>query len=76
VGNILDLYLLIAVADDDVLLLNKMFARSPTSPTTVGNVQTAIAIRKMDACISPEDVLNTRYKSVSSTMCVLYTSIL
>ena len=28
----------------------------PTSPTTVGNVQTAIAIRKMDACVSSEDV--------------------
>ena len=48
----------------------------PTSPTTAGNVQTAIAIRKMDACVAPEDVSNTRYKSVSSTVCVLYTSIL
>ena len=54
----------------------KCLADHPTSPTTVGNVQTAMAIRKMDACISPEDVLNTRYKSVSSTVCVLYTSIL
>jgi len=43
----------------------------PTSPTTAGNVQTVIAIRKMDACVSSEDVSNTRYKSVSSTMCVL-----
>ena len=49
-----------------------------TSPTTAGNVQTAIAIRKMDACVSSEDVPNTRYKRVSSTVCVcvLYTSIL
>ena len=42
----------------------------PTSPTTVGNVQTAIAIRKMEACVSSEDVPNTRYKRVSSTVCV------
>jgi len=51
-------------------------ADHPTSPTTAGNVQTAIAIRKMDACVSPEDVSNTRYNCVSSTVCMLYTSIL
>jgi len=54
----------------------KCLADHPTSPTTAGNVQTAIAIRKMDACVAPEDISNTRYKSVSSTVCVLYTSIL
>jgi len=54
----------------------KCLTDHPTGPTTVGNVQTAIDIQKKDACVSPEDVPNTRYKSVSSTMCVLYTSIL
>jgi len=48
----------------------KCLADHPTSPTTVGNVQTAIAIRKMDACVSPEDVSNTRNNSVSSTVCM------
>ena len=57
-------------------LSTKCLADHPTSPTTAGNVQTAIAIQKMDACVSSDDVPNTRYKSVSSTMCVLYTSIL
>ena len=41
----------------------------PTSPTTVGNVQTVIAIRKMDARVSPEDVSNTRYP-VFRALCV------
>jgi len=54
----------------------KCLADHPTSPSTAGNVQTAIAIRKMDACESAEDVSNTRYNCVSSIMCVLYTSIL
>jgi len=54
----------------------KCLADHPASPTTVGNVQTVIAIRKMNACVSPEDVSNTRYKGVLSTVCVLYTSIL
>jgi len=54
----------------------KCLADHPMSRTTAGNVQTGIAIQKMDACVSPEDVLNTRYKSVSSTVCVFYTSIL
>jgi len=48
----------------------KCLADHPTSPTTAGNVQTAIAIRKMDTCVSPEDVSNTRNNSVSSTVCV------
>ena len=48
----------------------KCLADHPTSPTTAENVQTAIPIRKMNACVSPEDVSNTRYHSVSSTMCV------
>ena len=47
----------------------KCLADHPTSPTTVGNVQTAIAIRKMDACISPEDVL-TFDISVFRALCV------
>ena len=54
----------------------KMFGRSPTSSTTARNVQTAIPIRKMNACVSPEDVSNTRYTGVSSTVCILYTGIL
>jgi len=33
----------------------KCLAGHPTSRTTAGNVQTAIPIRKMDACVSPED---------------------
>ena len=37
-------------------LSTKCLADHPTSPTTAGNVQTAIAIQKMDACVSPEDV--------------------
>jgi len=48
----------------------KCLADHPTSPTTAGNVLTAIPIRKMDACVSPEDVSNTRNNSVSSTVCV------
>ena len=54
----------------------KCLADHPTGRTTAGNVQTAIPIRKMDACVSPEDVSNARYNCVSSTVCVLYTSIL
>jgi len=53
----------------------KCLVNHPTSQTTVGNVQTAIAIHKLDACVSSEDVSHTRHKSVSSTVCVLYTSI-
>jgi len=37
----------------------KCLTDHPTSPTTVGNVQTVIAIRKMDACVSVEEVPNT-----------------
>ena len=63
-------------SEDADQLSPKCLADHPTSQTTAGNVQTAIAIQKLDACVSSEDVPNTRYKSVSSTACVLYTSIL
>ena len=48
----------------------KCLADHPTSPTTAGNVQTAIAIRNMNACVSAEDVSNTLNNSVSNTVCV------
>ena len=55
---------------------NQLSSDHPTSRTTAENVQTAIAIRKMDACVSSEEVPNTRFKSVLSTVCVFYKSIL